>query len=505
MLDLDHVTVFGGAGIAVVVVLWLALVVLLPKAERRSLRMPGFFILVHVGLLAARGFLEEGSEPDGLLRLAEVFFLTMALARCSYLLLLRLVVQRVLGSDVPRILRDLIQAIFFAGALLITLRFAGVEPSALFTTSALLTAVIGFALQDTLGNLFAGLAIQAQRPFRVGDWIQWDDADERTGRVVEMNWRAVKVVTIEHVEMTLPNATLAKSALRNFSAPSKEARRKVYIYAPYSEPPARVCEVLRQALEGVDGVERAWTPTVVVKDFTERGVEYEVRYFIRAFDRRDHIDGEVRMRLWYALTRMGVSVPAPMRNVQLHEVTEETLEHEEELRVDGREAALRNVDFLDALPAEVLHQLAEAAERRLFAPGEPIIRQGEHGEELFVIIAGEVAVYVKARGKGRGPRREVSRLHTGQFFGEMSLMTGQMRAASVSACSEVEVMVLGKAALQPVLEAAPELAETVTQILSARVEELTGAEEHITMSGDPRAPDRGVLLARIKKFFSLDR
>lgn len=490
---------FGGVGIGVVVLLILVLVLTMRRAERGLLRVPVLMVVFHLLVMVARAFVPEESEPDELLRVVGVFFLSMAAARCGYLLLLRLVVNRVIGGDVPRILRDLIQALLFAAAMLVTLHVAGVEPGALFTTSALLTAVVGFALQDTLGNLFAGLAIQAQQPFRVGDWIQWDDGDDRTGRVVEMNWRAVKVVTLEHVEMTVPNSTLAKSALRNFSAPTKDARRKVYIYAPTTISPTQIKKTLLSAIEEVDGVLLTPQTSVLVHEFTERGVEYEVRYFIREFDRRDTIAGEVRMRLWYALDRLGVEIPAPMRTVRLHEVTEETLEHEKEAQVDSREDALRHVDFLDALPTEALHQLAEQTARRLFAPGEPIIREGDHGDELFIVLRGQVRVHL---GSGKR-RREVSRLGPGQFFGEMSLMTGAMRTASVSAATEVDLMVIGKRAFQPVLETAPELAETISSVLTERSAELMSNDEGKSSHGNLPAPSSGVLLGRIKKFFSL--
>ena len=498
-MDWNHVTVFGGAGIGLVVLLVLALALVLRRSERKSLRIPTLMIAFHLIVMVGRAFVPQHSDPDKLLRIVGVFFLSMAAARCIFLLLLRLVVNRVIGGVVPRILRDLVQALLFGAGMLVTLHVAGVEPGALFTTSALLTAVVGFALQDTLGNLFAGLAIQAEQPFHVGDWIQWDDVDDRTGRVVEMNWRAVKVVTLEHVEMTVPNGTLAKSALRNFSAPTKDARRKVYVYAPASISPSLIKSALLKAIDQVDGVITLPQTTVLVHEFTERGVEYEVRYFIREFDRRDLIAGEVRLRLWYALDRLGVEIPAPMRTVRLHEVTEETLEHEEEARVDGREDALRHVDFLDALPKEALHLLAEQTTRRLFAPGEPIIRQGDHGEELFIVLRGEVRVEL---GTG-AQRREVSRLGPGQFFGEMSLMTGAMRTASVSAETEVDVMVIGKNAFQPVLDTEPALAETISAILTERSAKLMSADERTSSHGNLPAPSSGVLLGRIEKFFSL--
>lgn len=498
-MDWSHITVFGGLGLGITAALWLAIIILLPKGERRRAKTPFIMMALSVATMIVRAFITEGTQPDDVLRVVGVFFLTLSAARSLHLLLLNSVLTRIISGEIPRILQDLIQAIFLIGALLITLRSAGVEPGALFTTSALLTAVVGFALQDTLGNLFAGLAIQAQQPFRVGEWIQWDDAEDRIGRVVEMNWRAVKVVTLEHVEMTVPNATLAKSALRNFSAPTKEARRKVFAYAPYDVSPHRVREALLRCVTDVAGVITSPRPTVIAREFSERGVQYEVRYFIREFERRDLIAGEIQERLWYALSRIGVEIPVPQRTVRMHEVTAQTIEHDAEVRVERREEALRHVDFLDALPTEALHQLAELVDHRLYATSEQIIRQGDHGEELFVVLRGQVRVEI---GNDRR-KREVSRLGPGQFFGEMSLMTGEARKASVSAVDEVELMVISKQAFQPVLEAAPELAETVSEVLARRAEELTHVDPKQTLPGSTSAPETGVLLDRIKKFFSL--
>src|SRR5690606_39397019 len=112
-----------------------------------------------------------------------------------------------------------------------------VEPASLLATSALLTAVIGLSLQETLGNLFAGLAIQAERPFEVNDWIQFDEHRHRVGRVVEINWRATKVETSDRVILTVPNGVLARAPIMNFSRPTALVRRSVYVDAPFDAPP----------------------------------------------------------------------------------------------------------------------------------------------------------------------------------------------------------------------------------------------------------------------------
>ncbi|MEM1415055.1 MAG: mechanosensitive ion channel domain-containing protein, partial [Myxococcota bacterium] len=299
----EHITIYGGVGIAIAALLLLALPFVLTKPERKHIRVPFALFVVHIGLVVARALLQSDPDAEKPIEILEVFFLFGTITRSAYLLLLHWLVVRAMGQQVPKIVRDLLQALLWTGVFLVTLNAAGVSPSSILTTSALLTAVIGLSLQDTLGNLFAGLAIQAQAPFRVGDWIAFDDDEHHWGRVIEMSWRAVKVVTLEQVEMIVPNGAIAKSAITNFSAPTPAARRRVTVYAAADRSPDEVTETLLGALADVDGVAGRPAPDVLLRGFHERGVEYELRYFVESFGRRERVDGAVRSRVWYALQR----------------------------------------------------------------------------------------------------------------------------------------------------------------------------------------------------------
>ena len=489
----------GSLGLVIAALLLVALPFVLPKDERPRIRLPFLLFLAHLGLVAVRLFVPpEMADADRLIVVLEVFFLFGTITRSAYLLLLHALVVRTLGGEPPKIVRDLLQALLWTGVLLLTLNAAGVSPTSILTTSALLTAVIGLSLQDTLGNLFAGLALQLQAPFRVGDWIAFDDDEAHWGRVVEMNWRAVKVVTLAQVEMIIPNGTLAKTAITNFTAPTPAARRVVTVYAAPERSPAEVSAALLSALGDVEGVAFRPAPDVLLRAFHERGVEYDLRYFVESFGRREQVDAAVRSRVWYALQRAGIEVPSPRRTVTLHEVTEETREHDVEHAIESRESALHGIDFLAHLPKKALHTLAESAETRLFAPGERIVREGDAGEELFVIRRGEVRIEIGSR------HREVARIGPGQFFGEMSLMTGEERRATVRATRETELLALDRTCLQPVLESQPELAQKISEVLAERRRNL---DQKVVLDAAKSLADQSrdslLILDRIKKFFSL--
>lgn len=500
--DMEGFTTFGGVGLIAAAVLLVAARLLLPPEERTHLRFPLIALVAHIGVLGFRALVPESSgarEGAGLLAL---LLLLVSLGRTGFLVMVHSVLSRRVTRPMPKIFRDILQGAIYAAVLLVVLRAAGVEMGSLLTTSALLTAVIGLSLQDTLGNLFSGLAIQAQRPFEVGDWIQYDDNPDNIAMVVEINWRAAKLLTIQQVEITVPNGMLAKAAIHNFTKPMVEARRSVQAHAPYHIPLRRVQSALLEAVKGVDGVLHRPEPSVIPAGFDERGVQYDVRYFIRDFQRRDVIAGNVRDRVWYALARAAIEIPVPQRTIQLLDSSSLAVEKDRQKELDARERYLRGVDFLKELPDGAIHTLAESSEGRLYDEDEDIIHQGEDGEELFILRRGEVAVLVS--GNGGGEAVEVARLSPGHFFGEMSLMTGERRRATVRARVESEVLVLGKEAFSRVFEEYPDLVQHVSDVLAEREEQLTRAQGRSSrppsQHGDER---RAVLMSRIRDFFSL--
>ncbi len=487
---------FGWGALSVALGLLLALRIILAPRERGALRHPFALLLLHLLVVFVRAAVAPESRVEGGMLDLTARFLLFACLGVSTFVLLRWLVGRRLHWELPRIVQDVCQGLVYAMAGMFTLRAAGVEPSSLLTTSALLTAVIGLSLQDTMGNLFAGLAIQAERPFGVGDWVQFDDKREHIGRIVEINWRAAKVLTIENVEVTVPNSMLAKAPLRNYSKPEPRVRVSVSVAAPYDWPPHQVQELLLGILKDVPGVAHDATATAVVTNFSERGVEYDVRYFIRDFSEREIVAGTVRERLWYALRRAGLAFPIPQRAVSLQKTTQEA--EREVADISACEVALRGVDFLQALPDEVLRELAERSRTQLFAPGEYILRQGDVGNSLHIVLSGTVQVLMAAQGR---EAVEVAQLGAGNVFGEMSVMTGEPRSASVRAVRETLLLELRKEAVRGVVEKTPELMQAMSKVLAERMKKV----EISTASGEGSLTDvdpSWEVLQRIKRFFS---
>lgn len=499
-------TPFGGIGIAVAAVLLLVLRLVVPKARRSQLRAPLVFLGLHLALVVVLGLIPApegeatGDAANKVLRLTALSMLLLSIARSFFLVLLYVLLRRT-GSrrSLPGIFRDIIQVVIYAIVGMVVLRAGGVEPGSLLTTSALLTAVIGLSLQDTLGNLFAGLAIQAQTPFEVGDWIQFDDHPEHIAEVIEINWRATRLLNVDRIEVTVPNNLLAKAAIRNFSRPARLVRRSATVIAPQEAPPARVHRLMIEAVVEVEGVRSTPAPTIQTSEFTDRGIEYRVRYYIEDFGDREGIASRVRDRLWYALRRAALQIPPPQRRITVVEHSAAQLEAEQHARVVDVERALERVPLFAPLSHELLHEVAMHTQRRLYAPGELVIQQGDYDEELFVVEKGELAVLIDLH----AGMKQVATVKEGQFFGEMSLMTGEVRSATVRAEGEVTLLVVSKETLQPILEASPELAQEISEVLAEREKQTQRSTTPGEGGQEKMVERRSELLSRIRDFFSI--
>ena len=472
---------------------------LLRADDKHRTGLPAAYLLLAL-LFGALTLVVGSTEGVGrVFSFLYAFFLLASCGRSIVLLAVDVVFGRRTHRAPPRIFRDVTQAVVYVVVVLLTLRAIGVEPGSLLTTSALLTAVIGLALQDTLGNMVSGLALQMQRPFEVGDWIQFDPDPKQIGQVTEVNWRATTVRTSDLVEVIVPNALLAKNLIRNYSRPSPVMRRSVIVAGPYEASPHRVQDAILLALGGTPGVLRDPAPWVQTRHFADSGIEYAVWFFTSDFAGRDLIDGRVRDRVWYALQRADIGIPFPQRTVHMHTVSDETRGRSLATELERRDKVLRCVDFLEVLPPEAHRALAAAAVVRLYAPGEVVITQGERSGELYIIDRGEVVVELP-RESGTVP---VARLKSGKFFGEMGLMTGEPRRATVRAETECELLVLHHEAVHDTLSANQDVLEKMSDLLATRQAELEAVAS--SRRADELQPQERSkkLISQIKDFFNL--
>jgi small-conductance mechanosensitive channel/CRP-like cAMP-binding protein len=492
----------GVGGLIAAVVLLVVTRWLLPRKDHALVRVPALLLFVHIAALGLGLLAPVGSSLASAIAFVALLAMLLAFGRLFGLLVLEVLLKRKLQRPVPTILREIAQGVLYLFLLLGALRTLGFDPGSILTTGAVVTAVIGLSLQETLGNLVAGLSIQVQRPFDVGDWVSFDSDPSKIGRVLEINWRATRMLTPEDVEVIVPNGMLAKVPIVNFSKPEKVVRRSVRVSVSYDIPPRRVHAVILEAVKDASGVLPEPAPDILTYSFGDDGIEYWIRFWIQKFEARDVIDAAVRDRIYYALHRANFGIPFPQRVVHLHQISDESRARDDEGRIAKRLRTLSGVDILKVLDTQILRRLSALATTRLFSPGETIVRQDEDADELFVIEHGTVSVLLE---RGRKGQSEVTRLGPGQFFGEMALVTGERRQATVRAVTECELTVIGHAAFHDVLADSPNLVKELSHVLAERQGML---DDHAqSLSEDDREREMNLqslqFIDRIKNFFQL--
>lgn len=223
---------------------------------------------------------------------------------------------------VPSILRGLIHISVITVIVLTILYQRGLDPLSLITTSAVLTAVIGLALQSTIANAFAGLALHADRTLGIGDWVQ---AGMLVGRINEIKWRSTSLWTEDGDLVIVPNGRLLDAEVQNLSRPDDVHRMWIKIGFHYRHPPNEVKRILLDAVCGSLGVRTEPAPDCLLLDFADSAITYALRYWINDYTHHAVIESEVRTRIWYAARRGGLEIPFPIRTLILPTSASETV------------------------------------------------------------------------------------------------------------------------------------------------------------------------------------
>jgi small-conductance mechanosensitive channel/CRP-like cAMP-binding protein len=495
---------------------WVALVFILSAfllfnfvpSERARLRTSVFlFGLSLIGFLTAGAILSLGATSDhfgyrcvrwvalvvngiAIINLVSVFLFDVAL----YSVRLR----------PPRILRDLLLAMAYIAVALVLLSRNGFDLTGIVATSAVITAVVGFSLADTLGNIMGGMALQMEHTINVGDWIQIDQIE---GKVKEIRWRQTSIETRNWDTVVIPNSVLMKgrvTLLGHREGAPRQQRRWVYFNVDFRFPPTEVITAVEAALraEPIPRVAAEPAPHCIMTEFKDSYATYAARYWLADLASTDPTDSVVRTRIYSALRRAGIPPSIPARSLFVTEESESRREHKHSEEVERRVKALDNVELFRRLTAEETRELAERMRAAPFVRGEALTKQGAEAHWLYIVIEGKAEVHVAIDGKSE----KVATLGAGDFFGEMGLMTGEARSATVVAETDVLCYRLDKQAFQQILSRRPEIAEDISHVLARRRVELEAVRGELSEEALRRRVDhtQNALLDRIREFFGLD-
>ncbi len=494
-------------GVAVVVAA--ALFRLMPGAPRQRLRrstiLYAFYLGLHASAWGARLFHYDALAGilDGARGLCELFLIVNLAA-----LLLFDVLLWATRLDISDILHDLSVGAAYIVVVGWSFHHWGVNLTSIVATSAVVTAVIGLSLQSTLGNVIGGLALQLDDSIHDGDWVELENKTQ--GQVKKVRWRHTVIETRDHDTLIVPNNQLLTQTIKILGkregAPLQH-RMWVYFNVDHRFVPGDVMRIVEEALcaAPIAGVAKESKPQVICYDLARENRDsycyYAARYHLTDIARDDPTSSAVRERIYAALRRAQIPLALPAAALFL---TQEDGKAERRLQKAqaGIINALRGVELFSKLDEEELARLGESAKIAPFVRGEVATRQGAAAHWLYVLSKGEVEVRVAAED---GSDRRVAVLRAPAFFGEMALMTGAPREATVVALNDVECLRIDKDDFREVIAGRPELLQGISDVLAKRRVELEAARDNLDNEAKRRRTEseRSRIFEAVREFFAL--
>jgi small-conductance mechanosensitive channel/CRP-like cAMP-binding protein len=400
---------------------------------------------------------------------------------------------------IPHFLREVVALILFLIALLFVLSFgyhAERELKGVVVGSGVIALVIGFAGQNFLSGIIAGISIQVNRPYKVGDWLK---VGETYGEVREINWRSTRLCTNDNIYLDIPNNEMVQHTITNLTYPNRTHFMRLQINAEYGAAPNRVKDALLRATIQAPGVEKDPPPQIYVSEYGESAIVYQIKFAMTTHSGYYEARDAIYTNAWYEFRRRKITFPFPQRTLHLERKVGPPVDegHEEALSI------LRGEALFQCLSETQLDHLVKQARLNHFGRGERVIEEGADGDSMFILLRGAAKVSVSKNGS----TIPVATLSSGDCFGEMSLLTGEKRSATVKADGDCYVMEIGKEVMGAVIRDSPECLRQLSELLAARKMETEGIVKDAQASSAEQAAKQreytATFLNRLKTFFAL--
>jgi small-conductance mechanosensitive channel/CRP-like cAMP-binding protein len=397
----------------------------------------------------------------------------------------------------PRFLSDLATLFIFVTALLAIVHFVYKRDIAgLALGSTVVAAILGFALQDLLGNIIAGISLEIGKPFRTGDWLI---IDQQHAEVIEVNWRSTRLRTNDDIYVDLPNKLIVGSKIVNLTYPTRQHALRLQVGFDVNLSPNVVKDCLSRAAANAQGVLSNPSPRTFLKDFGDYAIFYEVKFWIEDESQYNNIVDSIRTNIWYEAQRNRLRMPFPIRTLQIER---HAAHHTADDNMETARICVRKQPFFQLLEEEQIDEILRNARVLRFGRGERVIEQGANGHSMFILLDGEADVFVHA---GDHEAR-VATLRSGDYCGEMSLLTGEPRSATVVARLDCEMCEIEKNVFGAILQENEALVQKLGELLAHRRMEnegiLASTASHAHMTRKQAEYTEG-FLKRLSSFFEL--
>lgn len=452
------------------------------------------FVLGLRGLLAAA--LPVDAELAEELRIAAGIALCLVLAwlttRALDVFLWRRL-ERSGETPLPQIAIHLVAGVIYILALMVIVAEVLDRPlTGLLVSSSVVAGVIGLALQGTLTDLLAGIAISIDRPYRIGDWLEVEGGF--IGEVIDITWRSTRLLSWNDSVYVIPNSRAAKAVLHNLDLPSRRYGLWFGIWLPAEVSPATARQAISEACLSSPELLPEPMPTVRLRNIGHDPVEYRIFAYFRSYPEHFQALDDVLDRIWTQLRHLGIQPAATAQELRVRRGVPASPQPPTDSEL------LRRVPIFRCLSAEDRTALAHGAAQHRLAAGEIIVREGEPGSSLFVMATGVARVTHAVPGR---PPLELARLSVCDHFGEMSLLTGEPRSASVEALTDCRLLSIDKADLEAILRERPRIVAELAAIVARRRDRTARALGAARGDQEATLDHTRLLMARIRSFFGL--
>lgn len=453
----------------------------------------GYFVAMTIAVL------HPGPRLETIVREILLFIIAFGVIRIFTTFLFQGMLVR---FAVPRIVTDMLLAVTLIVYLLVRVSASGVNLTAVAIPSAAITAGLAFSMQATLGNLWGGIALQLDNTCRIGDWIRFEGV---SGQIVSIRWRYLAIATTSNETVIIPNGKLVSNYVHvlgrrgDFRVP---LRHTVPFAVAFAVPPSRVIAIVRDALlrSEIGTVAIDPPPQVVCTGFDDNGIQYGVVYWLTDLARDIYTDSDVRVHVYAALQRHHMEIPYPHRVLlRSHAETNDAV-HRREL--ETRERTLTRVPLFSAFTPEERRALASELVTCHYVQGDVVSRHGDVADCLYILSSGTVSIYGQA--DDRQPRPLLATLTAPDYFGEMGVLTGQPRTATVVSDGDTTCHRLDKPGFDAILRARPALIDALSEVIAARQ---SANDKTLALSAEARARQANTrateLVRKIRQFFDL--
>ncbi|MFN6107187.1 MAG: mechanosensitive ion channel domain-containing protein, partial [Planctomycetaceae bacterium] len=362
-------------------------------------------------------------------------------------------------ANVPSLFRDLVRVFLVAiGAAIIYSVVWGRSLEGAVAALGVTSIVIGLALQEPLRNIVSGVMLMFERPINLGDWVS---ADGVTGKVQEINWRSIHIAVPTQGLRIIPNSQLYKGSFNNLSRPDRIRTEAIELGFSYNDPPNKVKEMLLRLLRETPGVLDDPAPAVRTVNYADFAILYRVIFSVASSEQLPVVRDDFMSRIWYAIRREGISIPFPTQT----EITQSQQEVDQASTPDPVARLSPFTPFKSVGEAPRDEQLEAGLRVRDFGTDELVVREGERIDGLHVVVRGEARLTVK---DARGYPLEVARVGRGEFFGEGSVLAELPSEVTVTATSDLQLVVASPSAMYRLIGRSPALSRQLGHVMDSR-------------------------------------